>query len=256
MTSPDDVPLDGPRDGSRDDPSKGSPDGPVEPGLPFGPSFDEEAAWRLIVENYGEVPQVGSPATGPATGPANDPAPEGPVDAIPSAPTAPSIPSAPSAPSGPSAPSVEPGGPDELDPATRPDSDRNLFDRAYLDALESSYDPPRDPGGDGGPVRDVDQGDRVDGDDLERHNRRRTDDHDHFVPPEPPPVPRGTPARRLAWAGLFAPPVLLILAVVFSWTLPTWLSMLLVAGFVGGFVFLVMTMPRDGGDGWGDGAVV
>lgn len=243
MTSPDDVPLDGPRDGSRDDPSKESPDGPVEPGFPFGPSFDEEAAWRLIVENYGEVPQVGSTATGPAPGPA----PDGPGDAMPSAPSAPFAPAAPSA---------EPGGSDELDPSTHPDSDRNLFDRAYLDALESSYDLPRDPGRDGGPVRDVDQGDRVDGGDVERHDRRRTDDHDHFVPPEPPPVPRGTPARRLAWAGLFAPPVLLILAVVFSWTLPTWLSMLLVAGFVGGFVFLVMTMPRDGGDGWGDGAVV
>ena len=46
MTPPDDVP----RDGSRDDPPKGTPDGPVEPELPF----DEEAAWRMIVENYGE----------------------------------------------------------------------------------------------------------------------------------------------------------------------------------------------------------
>lgn len=79
---------------------------------------------------------------------------------------------------------------------------------------------------------------------------------EHFVPPVPPPLPRGTPARRLAWCGLFLPPVLMLLAVVLRWTFPTWASMLLVAAFVGGFVFLVATMPRDGGDGWDDGAVV
>jgi hypothetical protein len=48
----------------------------------------------------------------------------------------------------------------------------------------------------------------------------------------------------------------MLAAVVFGWTFPTWLSVLMVAAFVGGFVFLVATMPRDGGDGWGDGAVV
>jgi hypothetical protein len=220
MTSPDDVPLDGPRDGSRDDSrddsSQGTPRGPVEPGSPFGPDFDEEAAWRLIVENYGEPPQVGGTAT--------DPAPASPVD---------------------SAPPVEPSAPREQTPSARPEEDRNLFDRAYLDALESGYQGPAEGPDDAG--RDAAAG---------TDRRRSTDDHDHFVPPEPPPVPRGTPARRLAWVGLFAPPLLMILAVIFGWALPTWLSMLLVAGFVGGFVFLVMTMPRDGGDGWGDGAVV
>ena len=214
MTSPDDVPLDGPRDGSRDDPSEGTPDGPVEPGLPFGPAFDEDAAWRLIVENYGERPRLDGMASDPAGGS---------TDAAP------------------------PVAPDRLDPSdpSDPDEQRSLFDRAYLDALESGYDPSHEP------VRRQDSDE-----DTERHDRRHGDDHDHFVPPEPPPVPRGTPARRLAWVGLFAPPLLMVLAVVFGWVLPTWLSMLLVAGFVGGFVFLVMTMPRDGGDGWGDGAVV
>ncbi|MEO5710459.1 MAG: hypothetical protein ABIQ59_11625 [Nocardioidaceae bacterium] len=83
-------------------------------------------------------------------------------------------------------------------------------------------------------------------------------DEGHFVPPEPPPVPATTPARRLAWIGLFGAPVLMLVAVIFPLTYPTWVSMGLVAAFVGGFVFLVATMERDDGDGFGgdDGAVV
>jgi hypothetical protein len=48
----------------------------------------------------------------------------------------------------------------------------------------------------------------------------------------------------------------MILAMVFDWTFPVLLSLGLVAAFIGGFVLLVATMPRDGGDGWDDGAVV
>jgi hypothetical protein len=84
---------------------------------------------------------------------------------------------------------------------------------------------------------------------------RREAREEHFVPPEPPPVPRGTPARRLAWLGLFLAPLLMLVSVAVSWALPDWVSMLLVASFVGGFVFLVATMPRDRDDG-DDGAVV
>jgi hypothetical protein len=82
------------------------------------------------------------------------------------------------------------------------------------------------------------------------------DDGHHFVPPEPPPLPRATPARRLAWLGLFVPPLLMLVAVVLGWTFPVWFAVGLVLSFVGGFVFLVATMPRDRGDGWDDGAVV
>jgi hypothetical protein len=82
-----------------------------------------------------------------------------------------------------------------------------------------------------------------------------TDGH-HFVPPEPPPLPRATPARRLAWLGLFVPPVLMLVAVVLGWTFPAWVAVGLVMAFVGGFNFLVATMPRDRDDGWDDGAVV
>ena len=49
----------------------------------------------------------------------------------------------------------------------------------------------------------------------------------------------------------------MLLAVVFGWTFPTWVSLGLVAAFVGGFVFLVATMPRDERGRLGDdGAVV
>ncbi len=83
-------------------------------------------------------------------------------------------------------------------------------------------------------------------------------DEGHFVPPEPPPVPSTTPARRLAWIGLFGAPLLMLVAVVFPITYPMWVSMGLVAAFVGGFVFLVATMDRHEDDGFGgdDGAVV
>jgi hypothetical protein len=79
---------------------------------------------------------------------------------------------------------------------------------------------------------------------------------EHFVPPEPPPVPRGTPARRLAWLGLFLAPLVMLTAVAVNWAMPDWVSILLVAAFVGGFVFLVATMPRDRRDDGDDGAVV
>ena len=163
----------------RDEPPQGRPDGPDVP-------LDEEAAWRLIVENYGERPEMGEPT--------------------------------PQAP-----PPAEPD--DRRDPP--------VIDRSYLESVEAERA------------------------EAARAAHRETDDEaEHFVPPEPPPVPRATPARRIAWAGLFLPPLLMLLAVAFGWEFASWFSMMLVASFVGGFVFLIATMPRDGGDGWDDGAVV
>jgi hypothetical protein len=171
MTQPDD---------SRDDPGKGPSDGRIEPELPF----DEEAAWRSIVENYGERVQLGETST------------------------------------------VDPA------PVVAEPVERDLFDRSYLDALESSLAEER------------------------RERREHAEDTEHFVPPEPPPVPRGTPARRLAWCGLFGAPLLMLAAVVFGLQYPAWFILGLVVAFIGGFVFLVATMPRDDGDDWDDGAVV
>ncbi|MGA8209191.1 MAG: hypothetical protein WB441_09090 [Nocardioidaceae bacterium] len=159
MTPPDDSSRDSPHD-----------DGPL----------DEDAAWRAIVENYGERPDLNEPSPGAA----------------------------------------------ELPP--RPPS-RSAFDRAYLEAVEAA---------------------------REAREPEPAADEPHFVPPDPPPVPRGTPARRLAWLGLLAPPVLMFVAVVLHRTMPSWLVLVMVAGFIGGFGFLVATMPRGPRDDGDDGAVV
>jgi hypothetical protein len=150
-----------------------------EPDQPAGGAsgdgaFDEEAAWRMIVENYGERPEMGAP--------------------------------------------VEPDPPRHPLPA-------NPFDRTFADSLDTEA---------------------------------TWQDEGHFVPPEPPPLPRPEPRRRLAWAGLFGTPVVLLLAAVLHLALPTWAVTLLVVGFVGGFVYLVATMPRTRHDDWpgDDGAVV
>jgi hypothetical protein len=80
------------------------------------------------------------------------------------------------------------------------------------------------------------------------------EDEGRFVPPPPPPVPRSTPDRLAAWAGLFGAPLVLLVALVLNLSLPTWAGYVLVAWFVGGFLYLVVQMPsgpRDPGD---DGA--
>jgi hypothetical protein len=79
---------------------------------------------------------------------------------------------------------------------------------------------------------------------------------EHFVPPPPPPVPWAEPRRLLAWLGLFGVPVLVLVGIVTQVSVPSWLGLLLMVWFVGGFVFLVASMrpgPRDEDD---DGAVV
>jgi hypothetical protein len=164
-------------DDSRDEPRPGAPDGQTEPDAPL----DEDAAWRAIVENFGERASL--------------------VDG--EEPTAPSP-----------APSV--------------------FDSTYLESLRP------EPAEEDAAAPEL-----------------WSEEH-HFVPPEPPPVPRTTPARQVAWIGLFGAPLLMLVAVIGHWAYPTWLSMCLVGAFVGGFVFLVATMERRGGDGWDDddGAVV
>lgn len=83
-------------------------------------------------------------------------------------------------------------------------------------------------------------------------------DEGHFVPPEPPPLPPLEPRRKLAWIGLFGSPLLMLTAIVFGWSYPGWIMGALVIGFVGGFGYLVATMPRNRPEDWtgDDGAVV
>lgn len=80
------------------------------------------------------------------------------------------------------------------------------------------------------------------------------DPEDSFVPPEAPRIERTTPPRTAAWSGLFLAPGLLLLALLLGISLPAWVGYLLVAWFVGGFGYLVATMPRGARDPGDDGA--
>jgi len=116
----------------------------------------------------------------------------------------------------------------------------SLFDRTYLDAqLERAARETPEP-------------------DTGLNSEASWDDEGHFVPPTPPPLPALDPRRKAAWIGLFGSPALMLLGIVLGWSYPSWISFLLVSGFVGGFGYLVATMPRTRGDDWSgdDGAVV
>jgi len=80
------------------------------------------------------------------------------------------------------------------------------------------------------------------------------DPEEHFVPPPPPPLPKPPPARLLAWLGLFGVPTFVLVTLVAGIVLPSWLGLLLMGWFVGGFVFLVASMKPDPGGGSDDGA--
>lgn len=77
-----------------------------------------------------------------------------------------------------------------------------------------------------------------------------------YTPPPPPPLPVVAPDRGLAWAGVFGSPAVLLCALIFGISIPTWLGYTLVMAFVGGFLYLVFRMPREPRDPWDDGAQV
>jgi hypothetical protein len=139
----------------------------------------------------------------------------------------------------------EPSADDPADgdrPGDQSGSDRSaedrpgLFDRSYLDAQLA----------------------RAERQQPELDTPATWDDEGHFVPPTPPPLPTLDPRRKAAWIGLFGSPALMLIGIVLGWTFPAWLGFLLVGAFVGGFGYLVATMPRGGHDDWSgdDGAVV
>ena len=79
-------------------------------------------------------------------------------------------------------------------------------------------------------------------------------DEDRFVPPPPPPLPSVPRDRMLAWIGLFGSPTVLLTALVLGIGLPSLIGYLLVGAFIGGFVYLVVQMPRGPHDPYDDGA--
>jgi hypothetical protein len=81
-------------------------------------------------------------------------------------------------------------------------------------------------------------------------------DEDRYVPPPPPPLPTTTTDRKAAWAGLFGAPAVLLVCLVLGIRLPEIISYALVAGFVGGFLYLVVKMNREPRDPDDNGAVL
>jgi hypothetical protein len=90
----------------------------------------------------------------------------------------------------------------------------------------------------------------------EPEERAVADPDDEFVPPTPPPVPRPPVDRLAAWTGVFGVPIFVLVCIVFGITLPAWTGVLLAAGFIGGFGYLVMRMSDEPRDPWDDGAVL
>lgn len=79
---------------------------------------------------------------------------------------------------------------------------------------------------------------------------------DRFVPPTPPPLPRPAPPRLAAWAGVLGMPVLVILLLVLQVGTPPWVTTGMVLWFLGGFAYLVASMPGERPDDDDNGARV
>lgn len=78
-----------------------------------------------------------------------------------------------------------------------------------------------------------------------------------YVPPDPPPLPRGDPIGWLAWAAVLGGPLFLLLASqVWTDVGRIWI-MLAVLAFIAGFATIVARLPNSrGDDDPDDGAVV
>jgi hypothetical protein len=79
------------------------------------------------------------------------------------------------------------------------------------------------------------------------------------VPPYPPPLPRPAGIVGAAWVALLGGPVVLLVATVLGWDLPTLVTAACVVGFIVGLVYLIARMDdgkRGGPDGWDNGAQV
>jgi hypothetical protein len=84
------------------------------------------------------------------------------------------------------------------------------------------------------------------------------DTDEHYVPPPPPPLPHLDPVAKGAWTALFGGPAYLLIATLLGWVVPGWAALLAIAGFIAGFVVLVLRLG-DGpsrGSGPDNGAVL
>ncbi|MBU7599520.1 hypothetical protein JGS22_018305 [Streptomyces sp. P38-E01] len=87
-----------------------------------------------------------------------------------------------------------------------------------------------------------------------------SDEDDHFVPPEPPPLPKLDTTARFAWLAVLGGPALLFGAVLFQIPMNWWITTLGIGGFLGGFGTLIARMrsedDEEGFEDPGRGAVV
>ncbi len=121
----------------------------------------------------------------------------------------------------------------------------NYGERPQIDELPADEPPPEDLIAAEDPPQD-------DGDTI--GEAAPADPDEHFVPPSPPPLPKPPPTRLAAWLGLFGVPTFVLVTLVAGISLPSWLGLLLMGWFVGGFIFLVASMKPDPGEGSDDGA--
>ena len=86
------------------------------------------------------------------------------------------------------------------------------------------------------------------------------DEDDHFVPPEPPPLPETDTTTKFGWLGALGGPLLLLGAIILQQPLTWWIVTLGVGGFLCGFVTLLTRLrSEDDDENWDDpgrGAVV
>ncbi|MFH8343384.1 hypothetical protein [Streptomyces sp. NPDC018045] len=227
--------------------------------------LDEEAAWAEIVAGYGTAPAfpdeegpsgtgpkaAGGPSGGDGTGPGPDradPAESG-KDGADGGRRADGKPPE----------KTGPGRPDRPDRTDPDDGGPTVEERPRG---ESSPGAPDRPGGNSvgsfvvfapgvGP-RDWSASEASDGD-------ADGTDEGHFVPPEPPPLPKGDATATFAWIAVLGGPLLLVLMVLLQQPVTWWITLLGIGGFLGGFATLVARMKHDDEDDEdlpGGGAVV
>lgn len=195
----------------------GNGDQPVRPGDEGEPELDVDTAFAAIVAGWASDPGPEVSAWPAAEDVDRDPGPA-------ARPTPPATSATPVDEARATAPDGEDDGPGEilLPPAVRGDT-----------VLTGATIGPRD----------------VHGDTAERE--------EGFVPPEPPPLPRGDLVTRLLWLGAIGGPLFLVIAAIAWRDAPQVLILGAVAAFAAGFVTLVVRMPRERGpDDDDDGAVV
>ncbi|MBB5791503.1 hypothetical protein [Jiangella mangrovi] len=135
-------------------------------------------------------------------------------------------------------PAAEELGPDERLEEPRPDDFRDAS--VTLGSLTGRGAAPSDGAAEGGVGAGID-------------DATADEAANHFVPPPPAPLPRGDRIQQVAWAGVIAPPIALIIVAIMSWRPSDEIVFFAVVAFVAGFVTLVARMrghhPNDPDDG-------